>query len=155
LLAQEPDSEISVVVCDIDHFKTFNDTYGHSTGDIILKEVAYILSTQTRESDVIRYGGEEFVIILRKVSSEQTETVCNRLREKVAEHRITLESDESVGVTLSIGYVHFDGLSAFEQPFDLFKAADRAMYTAKESGRNRVVSFSQIQDSNTHLASTG
>jgi len=137
---------IAVVVFDIDHFKHFNDRYGHATGDLILKEVAYILSAQIRESDIVRFGGEEFVLVLRNITREHTDSICNRLREKVAEHRIRLATGESVGVTVSVGYVHFHGQSDFKESFDLFEAADRAMYAAKQAGRNLVVPYEKIRE---------
>ena len=132
--------EIGILMIDIDYFKKYNDTYGHIKGDIIIKEIASILRTSIKKDDVaIRYGGEEFLIILNSVSenylNEIYNKIFNKLEEKNLSHKASLVSDH---VTLSIGGVK--GIINDKTSFlTLVKKADLALYEAKEEGRNRFV----------------
>lgn len=129
----------TVLMLDVDHFKNFNDTYGHPAGDELLKRLANSLEDVVREVDTAaRYGGEEFLVILAETPAGSAGQVAERIRGRVAEERFTPEGGTAaVGVTVSIGMAEFpaDGAS----PEALISAADKALYRAKEGGRNRVV----------------
>jgi diguanylate cyclase (GGDEF)-like protein len=125
---------------DVDHFKHINDNYGHDVGDIVLKHIALISRKEMRRKDILaRFGGEEFVALLSESSLEETFIIAERLRERIAKHEITLETGQKVNFTVSIGIASL-------QPEDndlnvLIKQADIALYSAKESGRNKVVVY--------------
>lgn len=126
-----------LVFLDIDHFKVFNDSYGHPFGDYVLREVAAVLASQLRESDVLaRYGGEEFVILARQPTEEGLRMLIDRLRVAVEQASFTYE-DQTVSVTASIGAAFIlpnsQDHDAAEQ---LVSEADAAMYDAKHGGRN-------------------
>jgi len=129
----------AVAMADIDHFKRFNDTYGHAGGDEALRLVAATLRNTCRESDVVaRYGGEEFALILPAVRSGKAQDLLERFRRVVAATPIHLAGrPRPVSVTISIGVASFpeDGLTAAE----VLACADRRLYEAKEGGRDRVV----------------
>jgi diguanylate cyclase (GGDEF)-like protein len=133
-------SEISFVMIDIDFFKKINDTYGHTVGDIVLKELSKLLMEGTRSGDFLgRYGGEEFGIVLPRISKENTSLLCERLRDKIEKHEILI-GDKVIKITVSIGYYHKvieDHISSE----DMVKYADEALYKAKQNGRNRVESW--------------
>ena len=126
---------VSLMIADIDSFKRINDTFGHSTGDAVLQEVARIAQDNARGSDVIaRYGGEEFVLLLPNTNLENAVQVCERLRNKIAEHHWYLIHPTS-SVTISIG------VSSNQEHIDLeplIAQADRRLYEAKNTGKNRV-----------------
>jgi diguanylate cyclase (GGDEF)-like protein len=125
---------IGIIVGDLDHFKSINDTRGHSVGDVVLKEVAYQLRKQLRAFDLAyRLGGEEFLILLPGSDLEQSAHLAEQLREAVAGNGVAGGLD----ITMSFGV----GASPRGEPFDyaeVFKAADAALYRAKRSGRDRV-----------------
>ncbi|MCA8910744.1 MAG: GGDEF domain-containing protein [Planctomycetes bacterium] len=123
---------VSVIMCDIDHFKRINDTYGHETGDKVLIELSQILSnTMRRTDDVFRWGGEEFLILMEETNLKQACEVAERLRALVEESKI-LRS----GLTASFGVTE---LVRGEDDTDFFNRVDLALYDAKEHGRNMVV----------------
>ncbi|MEC8493535.1 MAG: diguanylate cyclase [Planctomycetota bacterium] len=126
---------LSVVMCDVDHFKRVNDEHGHDTGDVVLREVARVLRTSGRTSDVLcRLGGEEFIVIHAATDVATTERAAERLREAVARLAIDHGTYQS-GVTLSLGVAQrLPGMTGIDE---LIKAADEALYAAKASGRNR------------------
>ncbi|NVK40782.1 MAG: GGDEF domain-containing protein [Oceanospirillaceae bacterium] len=127
---------LSLVVLDIDHFKRFNDTYGHAKGDQALKAVARVLATCVRKPNVpCRYGGEEFVVILPNTTEAQVEVVAERIRREVEQ-----STAETFGLSVSVGHATLDDAN-FGNPQELFVAADFALYTAKDGGRNRVVGY--------------
>lgn len=129
-------SNLSLLMLDIDHFKETNDKFGHLVGDVVLREVAVILKSNLREIDVIgRYGGEEFSILLTGIDREGAFQVAERIRENI-ESAIFKAYDELVTSTVSIGISVFpeDGVDMEA----LIESADKALYKAKESGRNRV-----------------
>ena len=130
----------AVIMLDVDHFKRFNDTYGHPAGDELLRRLADALRRLVREVDTpARYGGEEFMVILPETPLAQAAAIAERIRARVAEERISPDGDgEQVGVTVSIGLAGFPGDAT--SPESLIEAADDALYRAKESGRNRVAS---------------
>ena len=128
--------EWALLVLDIDHFKKFNDTYGHKTGDKVLKSVAATVSNSIRVSDhIFRYGGEEFVVILSRINKETTKTLSEKIRREV-ERDYFVDGDNELKVTMSIG-------AAIITPEDteasLFERADKALYQAKQNGRNQTL----------------
>lgn len=128
-------NELAILILDIDHFKKFNDTYGHALGDKVLVKVAQALKEASRDYDQIaRWGGEEFVILTRESSPENLFAYAEKLREKVASNPIFKEgSTDPIFVTISIGLTQ----SRFEESFDVaLERADKALYRSKENGRN-------------------
>jgi diguanylate cyclase len=128
--------EWALLVLDIDHFKKFNDTYGHKTGDKVLKSVAATVSNSIRVSDhIFRYGGEEFVVILSRINKETTKKLSEKIRREV-ERDYFVDGDKKLQVTMSIG-------AAIITPEDtetsLFERADKALYQAKQNGRNQIL----------------
>lgn len=128
----------SLLVIDIDHFKLVNDTYGHLTGDDVLRMVVQTLRRTLRTADIVgRYGGDELVVLLPRTTIERAREVAERVRAAVEADRCAARDRESVliGVTLSIGVA---GAEPGDHPEALFAAADRALYEAKRGGRNGV-----------------
>ena len=132
---------LSLAMLDIDHFKRVNDTYGHLQGDVVLKNVATVFSSSIRDKiDIIaRYGGEEFVILLPRTNLKSARAVVGRLHKAIENHPIDmLESDEKMHITVSVGLVCLE--KGTDCSLDkIINAADKALYEAKESGRNRIV----------------
>ncbi len=127
----------SILILDIDHFKAINDTYGHDVGDLILKEIGGIIKDSVREVDYpIRYGGEEFVIILPHTEKEQAFILADRLRERIESHSFVVDGNV-LNVTVSIGVSEFDPAKGKDVDAVL-KEADLALYTSKSTGRNKV-----------------
>ncbi len=127
---------VSLVLLDIDHFKRFNDTYGHLTGDLVLKKAAELFSDSVRKMDVVaRYGGEEFALILPETNKQDAFTLAERLRVSLASNRVVVEG-QALQVTASFGIATYpvDAQSVRE----LVAQADLALYDSKGSGRNRV-----------------
>jgi diguanylate cyclase (GGDEF)-like protein len=128
---------LSLVLFDLDHFKSLNDNFGHDAGDYVLKEMARIIrSNGVREQDTFaRYGGEEFVILLPKTNLKQSFEIAERLRKLIEGHKFIYDS-KRLPVTASIGVADYrHGVSTGT---DLFKRSDAAVYKAKQSGRNQV-----------------
>ena len=127
----------SLVLIDIDFFKKFNDTYGHQSGDCVLKQVAAILKKSSRISDVVcRYGGEEMSVILTNTNKQEAIIVANKICSAVRNNKFTLANGEKVNVTISVGVasIGIDG----NTPQEVIEYSDKCLYKAKESGRNRV-----------------
>lgn len=134
----------SLLLMDIDHFKAFNDTYGHQTGDTVLRHVAQALQSSCRTTDMaFRYGGEEFCIILPETDLSQAAIFAQRLNAKIRNSTITT-SQGILKVTISIGVAQAGGWSNSADV--LVEAADKAMYKAKQSGRDRVCLYKKGQD---------
>ena len=135
--ARQNKSELSCVMVDIDHFKAVNDNYGHATGDVIIKLLAEVLTTNTRKVDLVgRYGGEEFCLVLPGLSVDEAVAVAERIRLRIKSESAT-RHENGPRVTASLGVASiFDNP---EDPGELNKFADEALYVAKESGRNKVV----------------
>jgi diguanylate cyclase len=137
--ASEDGSSLCLLLTDIDHFKKFNDTFGHSVGDSVLKVVAKHLTDNVKGADLAaRYGGEEFAVILPQTVIENAVTLAQQIREKLAKKELKSKTNgESYGnITLSIGVSRF---RPGEPLSDLIDRADQGLYRAKELGRNRVV----------------
>ena len=129
------DRPLGMMIVDLDHFKSVNDTYGHDNGDLVLRAVSLCLLQHTRYHDVLaRIGGEEFAVILPNTHSPGLGTIAERIRQAIAGLPIVL-NETRVGVTASFGTAVWDGR---EDAKALFKRADRNLYAAKSSGRNRV-----------------
>ncbi len=135
--ALEKGHGLAIAIVDIDHFKRINDRYGHPVGDDVLKAVAQAMRAACRDSDTLgRFGGEEFAVLLEGIGSDHVLAAAERLRKAVANVAIRIE-DQTISPTASVGVAC---LSPDEQDFDqLLVRADRALYQAKEQGRNRVV----------------
>ena len=136
--------QLSIIICDIDHFKNVNDKYGHHMGDIILRSFAQNLNSSLRKDIdwVARYGGEEFIIVLPETGLSGAKVVAERLRHKVAEE--TPDEEKTIKITASFGIAsltHEDDKS-YLNASEMIKAADKCLYQAKESGRNRTVGIS-------------
>ncbi|MGV6800672.1 MAG: PleD family two-component system response regulator [bacterium] len=130
---------ISVLLVDIDHFKSVNDTYGHDVGDQVLKEVAKRMMASVRGVDIAcRYGGEEFVFLMPDTNEETAHMVAERLRQLVEATQVIVNDELQLDITVSVGTatVHKGSDDTAQQ---ILKQADEALYTAKEGGRNRVV----------------
>lgn len=129
---------LSIFMLDIDHFKDVNDTYGHDVGDTVLKSVAKEIKNSIRTTDFAsRYGGEEFIIILPETVTIKAEELAERLRCKIANSHFTTNNDKYIKLTVSIGIATFP--SHAKTTHALLKAADTAMYEAKNAGRNQVL----------------
>jgi len=126
-----------LLVLDIDHFKRINDTYGHSAGDEVLREIAVCSQRLIRDNDVVaRIGGEEFAILLAYVNEKQLSIVADRFRQHIASIEVSTDNG-TVRPTTSIGAVLSSGHQSVE---DMMKDADECLYKAKNTGRNRVIS---------------
>ena len=136
--ARREGGSVGLIMCDVDHFKTYNDTRGHAAGDAILRSIGGFLGGAVRGEDVVcRFGGEEFVIILPKAGLEDTRRRTDDLREQLAGLDMATSGLELPAVTLSFGVAAFPEHGA--SPDQLLKAADEALYRAKAAGRDRVV----------------
>lgn len=138
-MAKTTNVPLSLLMVDVDHFKRFNDTHGHSAGDAALKLVAETILESVRSGDfVFRYGGEEFLVLLVETPKDRAIAIAERLRQKVAERPIPLPSGSQVNVTVSVGLAAHEG---HPDPQYLIDQADRALYQAKNAGRNRVMAI--------------
>ncbi|MEB3289531.1 MAG: diguanylate cyclase [Leptolyngbya sp.] len=129
---------VSLIFIDIDHFKRFNDTYGHDAGDYVIKSVGYLLQHSVRQVDlVVRYGGEEIIVLLPNCSVNKAAEIADNLRLKVSSLQLHFANQDLNSVTISLGVASFP-LQASDS-LNLIKAADEALYKAKQNGRNQVV----------------
>jgi len=127
-----------LAVIDLDHFKSVNDNWGHDVGDLVLKAAAMRIREQVRAEDLVaRFGGEEFVLVMRGARTSDAVALTDRIRQRVAVAPIRVPGGE-VPVTVSAGVAHV-GEAGVESAGDLFALADRRLYTAKRLGRNQVV----------------
>jgi diguanylate cyclase (GGDEF)-like protein len=133
------DGSIALILLDIDHFKKLNDTYGHPMGDVVLKKVGEILRTTLRKGDVLaRYGGEEFVILLPEASYRGTRDFAERIRKAIAAALLHPAGGRGK-VTVSVGWSIFP--EDTENSQKLVELADKALYFAKDTGRNRTAGY--------------
>jgi len=134
-LAKRQKTGLTLLMIDIDHFKSFNDNFGHSAGDDVLKSVANTLKTSVRDSDLVfRYGGEEFAIILRNSDCESSKTVAERILRSIRNNQVQHE-DQLHSVSVSVG---LSCLTKSDSSDSLFKRADDALYAAKDQGRDQL-----------------
>ena len=141
-------STFSLILIDIDKFKLFNDKYGHLIGDEVLRQVSQLLKSSIRKADIIcRYGGEEITIILPHTSNENAYILANKLCKIIGEHKFVVSKNLTVNVTISLGVSSYPDSGA-DVP-KLIEIADKIMYNAKETGRNKVGNPDSIKDSET------
>jgi diguanylate cyclase (GGDEF)-like protein len=131
---------LSLIMMDIDHFKNFNDTYGHTCGDLVLIRVARIVMESVRQLDIAaRYGGEEFAVILNNTGLKEALVVAERIRAEVEKSRVVCGGSD-LGVTISLGVTEFHPGADMDNK-TVVERADRALYMSKNAGRNRVTSL--------------
>lgn len=136
LRADRYKSPLSIAMIDVDFFKKVNDTYGHGCGDYVLKEIAYLALQTFRKTDMVfRFGGEEFAVILTETGIQQAVIPCERLRKSVEEFPFKY-NDQNIKVSISIGIC--EKTDEIKNSYKLFELADKALYTAKDNGRNQV-----------------
>jgi diguanylate cyclase (GGDEF)-like protein len=129
---------LTLILFDIDHFKSINDSYGHLGGDFTLRELAACVKTVVRKEEVLaRYGGEEFIIVLPETTTDGAQHLAERIRGLVEAHPFRFE-DQSFTLTISLGVATTSGEEGLT-PDELIRRADARLYEAKDSGRNRVV----------------
>ena len=137
------ETPLSVAIVDLDHFKAINDTYGHGTGDEVLRETASVLANSVRSSDLVaRYGGEEFVVVAPSCSISLAVELTKRFRAKLADRRITV-GGTPISVTASVGIAAADW--AQHGPAEMLRQADEALYQAKRSGRDAIWVYDSAQ----------
>ena len=137
--ASRYDEHLSLVICDIDHFKKINDSYGHPAGDTVLCRVAEVLRNNTRKNDIVsRYGGEEFALLLLNTEKSQAAAIAEKIRRTFEESPFILNG-EAIRVTLSFRALLFRRRLQFIRRGPI-SSADRALYSAKARGRNLVCS---------------
>jgi diguanylate cyclase (GGDEF)-like protein len=130
---------VSLLLMDIDHFKSFNDTYGHPVGDLVLKEIAACIRQSIRTNDIpARYGGEEFTVILPETNEQGGFAIAERIRTTIERHTVH-SLNRQLKVTVSIGCASFAASEIAQK--DLIDRADKALYYSKEHGRNRVTLY--------------
>jgi len=138
-LAKRNQTALSLLICDIDHFKKFNDEFGHEAGDVALQQVATELKQHFRESDIpCRLGGEEFVVLMRDADIKAAMAKAEKLRADIADKPIYYRDQDLGKLTISIGVVEWQDENEGD---DLLRMADKALYSAKQGGRNRVVRY--------------
>jgi len=145
--AKRQNAPLCGIMTDIDYFKNVNDTYGHAAGDIVLKTIAKIIRGQLREYDIAgRYGGEEFSILLPFTKIEEAQMVAERLRKTIENKTVDISKaapdadNKSIKITLSLGIYE---MRETDNDEDLLKKADKALYHAKNTGRNKVVVYNE------------
>jgi diguanylate cyclase (GGDEF)-like protein len=138
-------SNLALLILDVDFFKNYNDTLGHPAGDEVLRQLSRILQSSLRDNDIVaRYGGEEFAIILPSTDDKGALVLAERIRKKVEDHKFpNQEIQPNATLTISIGIALYPENAVKKK--DLVVAADRALYFAKEGGRNKVVQFNKIK----------
>ncbi len=150
--AIENDGSIGFVMLDIDHFKNFNDSYGHVAGDIIIKELGDLLVSITKKTDIIsRYGGDEFSILLNNTNAEGAKAFVERILQQVRDHTFK-KHGTPMNCTISIGYAVSEELADINNHIELIDYADKALFISKKSGRNQycnaiTVLENKVQDS--------
>jgi len=144
--AKRADRSLSMVMLDLDHFKHFNDTFGHQVGDILLKEVAGAIKGRVRAGDLAcRYGGEEFSLILSEVDTEGTVKCAESIREAI-KHLSLHHRGQTLGtITVSAGIASYPAHA--DNSEDLIRAADEALYQAKKAGRDRIFVYEPVESS--------
>jgi diguanylate cyclase (GGDEF)-like protein len=139
----------SLIMIDVDLFKLVNDRFGHTTGDLVLKETCAVIRKAVRESDILgRYGGEEFVLLLPETALERAVEVAERLRLLLQNHSVKV-GDQEISISISAGIASLG--EACKDADGLFRCADLAMYHAKQAGRNQVYAASELPDNKSLL----
>jgi len=145
---------LSIFMLDLDHFKKFNDTFGHEAGDVMLREFAYDMQKRMRGEDIVcRYGGEEFVVILVETEVETAQHRAAQLLESARHLNVRQRGQSLGGITLSIGIASFPHHGSSVDA--LLRAADHALYQAKEAGRNRFIVADPAEQEKNSMAASG
>ncbi|MDH5637087.1 MAG: GGDEF domain-containing protein, partial [Nitrospinota bacterium] len=143
---QRYSSAMAVLMVDVDHFKNFNDTFGHVQGNVILTTLADILKRSARDTDIVaRWGGEEFALILTETPREKAEMVAKRIRKEVEETFFPGADRQPLGkISVSVGVATYpeDSLDSI----DIIEKADKSLYRSKEMGRNLVTMYDKKWD---------
>jgi diguanylate cyclase (GGDEF)-like protein len=145
LRSQRYNLPLAILLLDVDRFKTVNDTFGHQTGDLVLKNLAQLIVSTVRDIDIVaRYGGEEILIIMPNTTASHAAVLAERLRHKIAVEEMATRDEESchpaIKITVSIGVAGFtQGQTTAVDQHTLIKNADKALYQAKNDGRDRIV----------------
>jgi diguanylate cyclase len=135
---------LSLLYLDIDYFKNVNDTYGHSSGDIVLRNLAIILRNTCRSFDIIsRNGGEEFSVLLLDCSASHAFRIAERIRKNVDANKFYVTDKSIINVTISIGVTTYPDIT--NNINNMIKNADAALYEAKRTGRNKVCMYDPIK----------
>ena len=138
IYARRNNAFVHVLMIDVDNFKRVNDTWGHQCGDLVLKEVARLLSEEKRDSDLLsRYGGEDFLLLMGGITPEDAKKRAEKLRNSIAQH-IFSWMDTVIPVTISIGISSRQGFD-IKQINDLIAESDKLLYIAKDCGKNQVI----------------
>lgn len=148
--AKRDNTTYSVLMLDVDYFKDVNDTYGHDVGDLVISKIGEVIRHSIRESDLgIRYGGEEFVVLLHNASDEGTLKIASKIHSDFAKLSFDVGNGKSIHKTMSIGIAKFpkDG----ETIWKCIKNADKALYVAKTTGRNKIVEYLPEMSEDEHL----
>lgn len=134
-------AQVGVMMCDIDHFKHLNDTYGHDVGDDVLKGTCTIIKNSLRDADLlIRYGGEEFLVLLIDTEEDGAMIVGNRIRTSLEDHKFkTANGPMTKTMSMGIAMYPADG----DDFWECVKLADTALYQAKDTGRNKVMRYTE------------
>lgn len=134
-------TSVSLVLFDVDHFKKFNDSYGHPAGDFILKELCKLVKKNLRDYDLIaRYGGEEFILVLVETAAEDAAEITEKLREVIASH-IFIDDINEYKVTASFGVATMSPAKDEFKQGDFIDFADKALYESKKKGRNKITAY--------------
>lgn len=140
-ISKRDNTPLSIIILDIDNFKKINDTYGHSIGDEVIKRLSALLTQHTRQSDVVaRIGGEEFVILLPNTDKNGASIIADSLRKIVEKELVEVDKSNNIQFTISLGVENINH-ETDKSIDEALKRADKALYIAKESGRNRVAIF--------------
>lgn len=151
LEANKNDEFFTIAMADIDFFKNINDTYGHLAGDKILKKIGETFIRNTRNSDIVgRFGGEEFVILLKNISLENSKSKLENIRKEIENLIVEYEGKTINNITVSIGAVYYDNFEPINQSslenarMSLIEKADQSLYYTKENGRNQVAFYNSL-----------
>ena len=149
-LAKRYNKLLSLVMLDIDNFKSVNDTYGHAAGDEVLKKIANLIKESIRETDrVYRYGGEEFAILCPETDKEGAYELSERIRERIKNTKIEVDKDRYVYITVSLGVANFPEDAS--DPEELLTVADISLYRAKSEGKDKTVILLGSSDMDRYL----
>ena len=134
-------SQLGLLMCDLDYFKEVNDKFGHDAGDAVLKETTNVIVKSARGADmVIRFGGEEFLVIVNEAKPGDVDAVAERIRQNIEATKVKT-AGEIIQKTISIGFCEFPRDT--QNFWEAIKYADIALYKAKEAGRNRILQFNK------------
>ncbi len=145
-LSREYNLPLTVAMIDLDHFKNVNDIYGHIAGDSLLATVVKTIFEQIRQDDTLsRYGGEEFALILPGTTLSASRNLISRLKDAITEIAYQFDDHRTIRITASIGVASYNGgATHFLEPLELLKAADTALYAAKNAGRNQIIEWDSL-----------